>query len=148
METNQRAKAISKIKFYSINRDIKASVAAGNWNAGRIANAHHVSDETVRAIKRTRTWPAWEIAKQVRRSQVNATYVISAKAPEQMMLVQPVSDPEDEQLAKELEEVTRCVTWNEYEGLLNAVRKLRRRLEVLEDQPQRRSRRSIFARRG
>lgn len=51
---------ITKIKFYSINRDVKAAVAAANYDAEEIGRKHYVSRETVNAVRRAGTWPQWE----------------------------------------------------------------------------------------
>lgn len=66
---------ITKIKFYSINRDIKAAVEKDSYSAKKIAKTHHVSPETVRSIRRVRTWPAFVTAKQLK-----STYKAQAKA--------------------------------------------------------------------
>ncbi|MDQ0868999.1 hypothetical protein QFZ70_001472 [Arthrobacter sp. V1I9] len=50
---------ITKIKFYSINRDVKAAVAADTYNAEEIGRKHYVSRETVNAVRRAGTWPQW-----------------------------------------------------------------------------------------
>lgn len=67
---------ITKIKFYSINRDVKAAVAAANYDAEEIGRKHFVSRETVNAVRRAGTWPQWERNK----AEANRRRVERAKA--------------------------------------------------------------------
>jgi hypothetical protein len=60
---------ISKIKFHSINRDVRAAVATNSYNANRIAGAQNVSAESVRSVKRTGTWPKFLEYKKANRSR-------------------------------------------------------------------------------
>jgi len=61
-----RAQRIEKIKFLSINREIKEAVKLGKYSAARIAKKHHVSEGTIRAIRRAKTWPGFITAKQLK----------------------------------------------------------------------------------
>ena len=74
---------ITKIKFYSINRDVKAAVAADNYNADEIARKHYVSRETVNAVRRAGTWPQWmrNKAEANRRRAVRAKAALQTIAP-------------------------------------------------------------------
>lgn len=57
---------IQKIKFHSINRDIKRDVAAKRYKAKTIAAKHHVTPATVSAVRRAGTWPQYEADKRAR----------------------------------------------------------------------------------
>ena len=61
-----RATRITKIKFHSINRDIKAEIQNGTYDSSLIAAQQHVSTETVRAVRRAKTWPGFITAKQLK----------------------------------------------------------------------------------
>jgi hypothetical protein len=61
-----RATRITKIKFHSINRDVKDAITSAKYNAFNIAKKHGVSDETVRSVRRAKTWPAFVTAKQLK----------------------------------------------------------------------------------
>jgi hypothetical protein len=67
---------VNKIKFYSINRDIKEAVAARTYNAVEIGRKHYVSRETVNAVRRAGTWPQWER----NRAEANRKRIEKAKA--------------------------------------------------------------------
>lgn len=55
-----RSRKLNKIKFHSINRDVKAAQVTNSYNAIEIGRQHFVSRETVNAVRRAGTWPQWE----------------------------------------------------------------------------------------
>jgi len=57
---------VSKIKFLSISKDVKAAVAAGNYNAMTLGKKHKVSRETIRRVRDAKTWPGFLLLKQKR----------------------------------------------------------------------------------
>lgn len=61
-----RSKKLVAIKFHSINRDIKAAKIAKKYSSSVIAKKHHVSRDTVQAVARAKTWPAFVTAKQLK----------------------------------------------------------------------------------
>jgi hypothetical protein len=87
-------KRINKTKFYAINRDIKIPGSA----VKTIAAVHNVSEETVRTIKRAKTWPRFEAAKKLKNERRQPTQVKEAVNP-QLALVTP---------EKQLDEITQA----------------------------------------
>jgi uncharacterized protein YjcR len=65
-----RATRITKIKFYSINRDIKAAVISPKYSTARIAEKQGVSIATVHSVRLAKTWPAFVTAKQLKAALV------------------------------------------------------------------------------
>lgn len=55
-----RSAKIDRKTFHKINRDIKTAMAGKTYNAETIGLKHGVSPESVRAIRRAKTWPQWE----------------------------------------------------------------------------------------
>lgn len=62
-------KRINKTKFHAINRDVK--VPGSKVKA--IASVHNVSEETVRTIKRAKTWPRFEAMKKLKNERRRPT---------------------------------------------------------------------------
>lgn len=62
-------KRITKVRFYAINRDAK--VPGSRVKA--IAAVHNVSEETVRTIKRAKTWPRFEAMKKLKNERRRPT---------------------------------------------------------------------------
>jgi hypothetical protein len=62
-------KRITKIKFYSIARDVRDGILPED-----IAAKHQVSRETVRIVRSTKTWPGY-----VTHKQAKASYIANAK---------------------------------------------------------------------
>lgn len=94
---------ITKPKFYSINRDIKAAVVTNSYDAIRIARKQSVSAETVRAVRRAGTWPKWQHIKAER----NQRRVERAKAaaqggdfstPPQILAIDTDNDDQEEDM--------------------------------------------------
>lgn len=126
---------ISKIKFHSVMRDIKSAKEVGNYNALAIAETHHVSRETVNAIRRAKTWPGFILAKQS-----TNTLRARAKADEHDALVanrKTAGDnirTRDDRFDQQLDAITEApVSRHEHEQLHDAVRRLRLRVEALEN---------------
>lgn len=67
---------LTKQMFWEINRTITLSVVQRNYDAHRIALEHGVSDETVRGIRRTGTWPKYEEAKRARNLSRGRTHEV------------------------------------------------------------------------
>ena len=65
MTTRTRAIKINKIKFLSVNRDIKAACAEDKYYPHTLAHKHGLSVSTIRSIKRAKTWPGFLTAKQL-----------------------------------------------------------------------------------
>lgn len=63
-------KRINKTKFYAINRDVKAG-----YSVKCVASNHNVSEETVRTVKRAKTWPRFEAMKKLKNEQRRPTQV-------------------------------------------------------------------------
>ncbi len=55
---------LTKSKFHAINRDLKLHNRVND-----VAAVHGVSEETVRTVKRAKTWPGFESMKQTKREQ-------------------------------------------------------------------------------
>ena len=107
---------ITKSLFYAINRDIKEAPTNGNGGAVvAIALAHGVSQETVRTIRRVKTWPAFEQYKQTRHSPVSGRPMVAVRPGLQMPPVsqQDAEEVEDIKLrVGELEsQLTRLTRW-------------------------------------
>jgi hypothetical protein len=66
-----RATRITKIKFYSINRDIKEAVISTKYSTARIAQKQGVSIGTVQSVRLAKTWPAFVTAKQLKAALVS-----------------------------------------------------------------------------
>lgn len=84
-------KRINKTKFYAINRDVKVPGS----QVKTVATAHNVSEETVRTIKRARTWPRFEAMKKLKNERRRPTYFMESAKPQLLPLVTP-----EEQLDK------------------------------------------------
>jgi hypothetical protein len=126
------SRPLSKIKFHSIARDIKD----GRRSVEEMAAFHHVSGQTIRTVKRTRTWPGFVQAKQQRTS-----YIANAKDRKfhdaQKAGLNPVSrsrgvktavvDPAEAQLGVDLQMNEKYVPRSEFE---NAVSDLNDRLDA------------------
>lgn len=103
---------VSKALFYAINRDIKEQNTYGNGGlVAIIAATHGVSDETVRAIRRAKTWPKYVEKKQDRRIRE------VAKATKTSPPAEDAGLPEGEMVV---------IPRYEYEGL-------QRQLDILDD---------------
>jgi hypothetical protein len=68
-------KRINKQKFYAINRDVKIPGS----QVKSIAAVHNVSEETVRTIKRAKTWPRFEDMKKLKNEKRQTFTGVSAK---------------------------------------------------------------------
>lgn len=62
-------KRINKTKFYAINRDVKVQGS----KVKTIASVHNVSEETVRTVRRAKTWPRFEAMKKLKNEQRRPT---------------------------------------------------------------------------
>lgn len=62
-------KRINKAKFYAINRDVKFPGS----QVKTVAAKHDVSEETVRTVKRTKTWPRFEAMKKLKNERRRPT---------------------------------------------------------------------------
>lgn len=83
-------------KFHAINRDLKL-----HGKVKDIAAAHGVSDETVRNIKRAKTWPRFEAMKKLKNEQRRPTV---ANAPiEAVQVHQGLGQP-----LRELDKITQA----------------------------------------
>jgi hypothetical protein len=60
---SKRTRLTSK-KFHAINRDLKMHGVVKD-----VASIHSVSEETVRTVKRAKTWPRFEAMKKLRNEQ-------------------------------------------------------------------------------
>lgn len=117
------SKRLTKIKFHSIARDIKD----GRRSVAEMAEFHHVSGQTIRAVKRTRTWPAFVLAKQQRMS-----YIANAKDQKfhdaQKAGLNPVRraaapklTPNEQRLQDELDQLGCFITREEFDLRINEV---------------------------
>ncbi|MBV1778712.1 hypothetical protein KRR55_06245 [Paeniglutamicibacter sp. ABSL32-1] len=82
-------KNITKAQFRVIMRDIKDNFGSTQ----QIADRNQISPESVRAIRRAKTWPGFQAAKESRRKKL-------AQAPKKI-----ATPPKDDQLQQELEMV-------------------------------------------
>jgi hypothetical protein len=136
---------ITKIKFHSIMRSIKA-VEAEHPHMPRkaiiIASTHHVSRETVNSIQRAKTWPGFLLNKQARAVHINAAKLSKFEKAQKLGLhpVKRESTPSSKTATSKVS-TERTVT---YEEFLNVVRGLRARIERLEDSAGQSSRRGFF----
>ncbi|MCO4274293.1 hypothetical protein NG701_07600 [Pseudarthrobacter sp. HLT3-5] len=74
---------LTKQKFYAINRDLKV-----HGKVKDIAAVHSVSEETVRTVKRAKTWPRFEAMKKLKNEQrrpLEASKPIKAVAVQQSL---------------------------------------------------------------
>lgn len=55
-------KRINKSKFHAVNRDVKVPGS----KVKTIAAVHNVSEETVRTVRRAKTWPRFEAMKKIK----------------------------------------------------------------------------------
>jgi hypothetical protein len=69
-------KRLTKQLFYAINRDIKYGSKVST-----IALNHHVSEETVRTIKRVKTWPRFEAMKKLKNERRRPSTTKAATQP-------------------------------------------------------------------
>lgn len=81
-----QGKDITKGEFHKIMRDLKD----GFGSVQQIADKHQVSPESVRAIRRAKTWPGFQAAKEARR-------VKNVQAPKKAVVAS-----KDDQLQQEL----------------------------------------------
>lgn len=156
------SKRINKIKFLSINRDIKEALASGTYKTQAIADKHGIGVSTVRSIKRAKTWPAFVTAKQnymalryrgksarfEKAKQLHtATPTESDGAPDvtRKLATQSTAGSVDEnRLSEEMKRVRGFVTRTEYRLLLRTVQQQRERIERLEVEIAK-SRRPLFS---
>lgn len=114
---------ITKIKFYSINRDVRAAVAAANYDAEEIGRKHFVSRETVNAVRRAGTWPQWERNK----AEANRRRVQRARKSINVPPVAPVTNDVEVQ-EEDLVTIPRAQFYN-FVGLEKRVKKIEKRLD-------------------
>jgi len=131
--------AINQIKFLSVSRDVKAAVKVDAYDSISIAAKHHVSRQTVYAIKRAKTWPGYVLAKQhinTMRARAKADKFDANRA--SAIKTHGAVHTREDRFADKLEAITGPVGRNEHNQLHNSVRGLRLRIEALENaQPRR-----------
>ncbi|NQD41433.1 hypothetical protein [Glutamicibacter halophytocola] len=104
---------ITKAQFHKVMRNVKS----GELTAAEIAKLNGISIESVRAIKRAKTWPNFEAAKQARRVKRSSKAI--------NIRVKPSRSPEDN-LQLQLEKIEDKPLTPEYaEELLESMREVR-----------------------
>jgi IS30 family transposase len=110
---SQRKRLTSK-DFHAINRALKAG-----FNVEDVATSLNWSDETVRTVKRSKTWPRFEAAKKLKNEQRRPTYLMESAKPLLLPLVS-----HEEQLNKvvqapenQIRPEIKVVTVQEWEGM-------------------------------
>lgn len=76
VDRKTRKSPLTKQMFWAIKRTISANLAVGTYDAHRIGLEHDVSDETVRAVRRTGTWPKYEAVKLARNLRRGRTHQV------------------------------------------------------------------------
>jgi hypothetical protein len=143
-------KRINKTKFYAINRDLKAG-----GKVQQIAAVQNVSEETVRTVRRAKTWPRFEAMKKLKNEKRRPTVT---KAPAKAVLVQQSLSPDvaqldeitqapDNQIRPVPSEEIKVVTVAEWEGVQRKLGLLYSRMDVVRgEQLRRKPLLSIFGR--
>lgn len=142
-------KRINKNKFHAINRDVKLP---GN-KVSTIAIKWDVSEETVRTIKRAKTWPRFEAMKKLKNERrrpstpkqpVEALAVQQPLTHDEEKLDKITQDP-DNQIRPVASEEIKVVTVAEWEGVQRKLGQLYSRQDQLRaTQLQRKPLLSIF----
>jgi hypothetical protein len=121
-------KALTKIKFYSIARDVKD----GRRTVAEMAEFHHVTPQTVRTVRRTKTWPAFVLHKRQRSSYIANAKDQKFNAAEKAGLkpvrraTPPVLTSVEQRLQDGLDQLALVPTRDEFES---AIAELNRRLD-------------------
>jgi hypothetical protein len=87
VDRKTRKSPLTKQMFWAIKRTINLAVVQRDYDAHKIALEHGVSDETVRAVRRTGTWPKYEAVKVARNLRRGRTHQVPVPP------VEPISSP-------------------------------------------------------
>lgn len=139
-------KRLTKQIFYAINRDVKFGIKVST-----IAIRHGVSEETVRTVKRSKTWPRFEATKKLKNEQRQPTVTntpiqavqVHQGLGEPIRQLDKITQAPENQIRPLPSEEIKVVTVGEWEALN---RKLGRLYQLIE-QKQRKPLLSILGRR-
>lgn len=128
-------KRINKTKFHAINRDVKVPGS----QVKTIAAVHNVSEETVRTVKRAKTWPRFEAMKKLKNEKRRPTMPgtpLKAVVPVQQPLtpvekLDKITQAPENQIRPVPSEEIKIVTVSEWEGVQRKLGLLYSRLDDL-----------------